>query len=214
MSELGQRHSKAERSEQSRSIVTKSAILEAALVEFAHLGFEGATTRGIAARADVNPALIAHHFGSKDALWKAVAEQLMSSVAERLRKRRADLGGVDHPTQLRLLLREFILISAEQPNLNRFMVQANAGSAPRMHWLADRFLQPGSAMMADVIVEGQAAGLLPAGDPMHLRFLFLSAAASIFTFATEFEELTGSDPHTNEVLERHIDLVLRIFGAD
>ncbi len=183
------------------------------MVEFANLGFDGATTRGIAARAYVNPALIAHHFGSKDALWKAVAEYLMGMAADRLRRRRAALDGVDQHSVLRLLLREFVLLSADLPNLNRFMVQANAGSPERMHWLADRFLQPGGAMMADVIVEAQQAGLLPQGDPLHIRFLFLSAAASIFTFAAEFEELTGTNPHDAEVLDRHIDLVLNIFQS-
>ena len=202
---------KTERSEQTRSRITKTAILEAAVEEFANLGFDGATTRGIAARADVNPALIAHHFGNKDALWKAVAAHLMGMAAERLRKRREDLKGVEHRTVLRLLLREFVLLSADLPNLNRFMVQANAGSAKRMHWLAERFLQPGGAMMADVIVDAQAAKLLPPGDPMHIRFIFLCAAASIFTFAAEFEELTGTNPHQPEILERHIDLVLDLF---
>ncbi len=58
------------------------------------------------------------------------------------------------------------------------------------------------------------AALLPAGNPMHLRYLFLSAAASIFTFAAAFEEFTGTSPHDPDVLERPNQLVLRIFSAD
>lgn len=53
------------------SAVTKQAILEAARAVFGELGFDRATIRAIAAHADVDPALVHHHFGSKQALFVA-----------------------------------------------------------------------------------------------------------------------------------------------
>jgi AcrR family transcriptional regulator len=50
---------------------TRDAILAAARAEFAGLGFDRATIRGIAAAADVDPALVLHYFGSKDHLFGA-----------------------------------------------------------------------------------------------------------------------------------------------
>ena len=47
---------------------TREAILAAAREEFAHSGFDATTVRSIAARAGVDPAMIAHHFGSKQQL--------------------------------------------------------------------------------------------------------------------------------------------------
>src|SRR5579863_5674406 len=47
-------------------------LLKAAQSAFARHGFEGASLRGIAAAAGVDPALAAHHFGSKEALWEEV----------------------------------------------------------------------------------------------------------------------------------------------
>lgn len=209
MSEQDQ--SQGERSEQARSRATKAAIINAAVTEFAHFGFDGATTRGIATRADVNPALIAHHFGSKDALWRAVAEHLLGTAADRFRTRWMGLEGVDQETRLRLMLKEFILLSADVPELNRFMMQANTGSPERMHWLVDRFLRPGGVMIADIIDQAQKAQLIAEGDPMHLRFLFATAAASIFSYANEFEALTGKKPQDPDVIDRHVDMVLGIF---
>jgi AcrR family transcriptional regulator len=53
---------------------TASRILDAALTEFAERGFDGTSTAAIAERAGVAKALVFHHFGSKDALFLAVAE--------------------------------------------------------------------------------------------------------------------------------------------
>ena len=43
----------------------------AAREEFGERGFDGATVRGIAGRAGVDAAMIAHHFGSKQQLFLA-----------------------------------------------------------------------------------------------------------------------------------------------
>jgi AcrR family transcriptional regulator len=48
---------------------TRGALLLAAREEFAAKGYDGATVRGIAARAGVDPALVHHYFGTKEALF-------------------------------------------------------------------------------------------------------------------------------------------------
>jgi AcrR family transcriptional regulator len=53
---------------------TRGAILAAARDAFAARGFTGASMRGIAAAAGVDPALIHHYFDSKQALFLAVVE--------------------------------------------------------------------------------------------------------------------------------------------
>jgi AcrR family transcriptional regulator len=62
---------------------TKDAILAAARRSFAERGREGATVRGIAADAGVDPALVLHYFGSKDGLF-ATATQLPLDTARLL----------------------------------------------------------------------------------------------------------------------------------
>jgi AcrR family transcriptional regulator len=49
-------------------------VLGAARTAFAEKGFDGATVRGIAAAAGVDPALVHHYFGTKDALFLAAVE--------------------------------------------------------------------------------------------------------------------------------------------
>jgi AcrR family transcriptional regulator len=50
---------------------TSEAILDAARSQFAEHGYQGATIRGIASVAGVDPALVHHFYGSKEALFAA-----------------------------------------------------------------------------------------------------------------------------------------------
>lgn len=53
------------------SSVTKGEILEAARSTFAEFGYEASTLRKIATTADVDAALLSHHFGNKEHLFVA-----------------------------------------------------------------------------------------------------------------------------------------------
>lgn len=55
----------------------RDRILAAAIEEFGGAGYDGATIRGIAARAGVDSALIHHHFGTKADLFGAVIDAPM-----------------------------------------------------------------------------------------------------------------------------------------
>ena len=50
---------------------TSEAILEAARAQFASHGYQGATIRAIAGQAGVDPALVHHFYGTKEALFAA-----------------------------------------------------------------------------------------------------------------------------------------------
>jgi len=202
-----------ERSEQKRSRETKSRILNAALTEFAAVGFEGSSTRGIAARAGVNHTLITHHFGAKEALWKATAAWVFENYTQRMNDRLEGLHGVDEAAQVRILLREFILICADVPEFHRFMMQAGQGDSARLTWLAEHYLREGTETEVGLVKRAQAHGLIPPGDPFHMRFLFINAAASIFAFASEFSALSGKDPSSDAIVERHVDYVLNLFSS-
>lgn len=52
----------------------RTAILDAAREEFGAHGYDGATIRGIARRADVDPALVHHYLGSKEQLFVAAMQ--------------------------------------------------------------------------------------------------------------------------------------------
>jgi AcrR family transcriptional regulator len=61
----------------------RQAIVDAAREQFAAKGYDGASVRGIARQADVDPALVHHYFGTKEKVFVA-AMALPFDPAERL----------------------------------------------------------------------------------------------------------------------------------
>lgn len=202
---------KRKRREQQRAIETKDAILDAALREFADKGYDGARTREISQKANVNQRLIGHHFGNKELLWQATAKHVFGEYSKRLRERYAHLNGVDEPVLLRLMLREFILFSAKVPHLHGFMVQANKGDSARLKWLITNYIAPGMALELMLLKKAQDIGMLRKGDVVHLHYLFIGAATSIFTLAGEFQYISNQDPFDDKIVEKHVEMVLSMF---
>ena len=54
---------------------TRAVILDAAASEFADLGYDTTSMRGIARRAEVDPALVHHYFGGSREVFFAVIAQ-------------------------------------------------------------------------------------------------------------------------------------------
>jgi|UPI0004648AC5 AcrR family transcriptional regulator len=67
---------------QRNSALTRSRILTAAEAEFADHGFDGATVRQIALRAEVPVALVNYHFGSKEGLYRAIFEMRAPMIVD------------------------------------------------------------------------------------------------------------------------------------
>jgi AcrR family transcriptional regulator len=64
---------------------TKARILDAAQEVFAAKGFEGASTREIAARAEVNISSLHYHWESKETLYLAIFERIFQQLVDLLR---------------------------------------------------------------------------------------------------------------------------------
>jgi AcrR family transcriptional regulator len=192
---------------------TRERIVAAALDAFAADGYDGATTRGIAAAAGVNQGLIAYHFEGKEDLWKAavdhVFEQLRQAFAAPLRM----LDDVDSATRLRLVVRQFVRFTAAHPELHRLVVQEGKSDGPRQIWLVDRHIRPLFEATLEIIRRAQADGELAPIPAAHFHYIFLGAAAHIFMVAPEFRRLTGDDPMRPDSVEAHADALVSLLLA-
>ena len=199
------------RAEQERSLQTKNKILSAALSEFASTGFDGVSTRTIAKKAEVNHTLISHHFGSKEALWKATAKLCFEIYSEHNFEKRRNMQDAEARTLVKVLLKDFIKFCANYPDIHHFLIQANQGDSERLDWFVENYLRTIYDEELDIIRRAQKLGLAPQGDSMHIRYLLLGAATSIYTFAPQFARLSGKDPFSDEFIEQHVDYVLTLF---
>ena len=194
---------------QARTTATRDRIERAALAAFSEIGFDAASTREIAGRAGVKPQLITYHYGTKLDLWKATVDRAFGEFGERMGSRLKGLEGVDRATRVRLLLREFMLFSAETPEVARFMMHEGTHSSPRLTWLYERHIRTFTELMLERIEWAQQKGLAPEGDPAHLLYVLLGAVG-MFTHRAEAELVTGGRSREPESLDGYVELVLRL----
>lgn len=192
---------------------TRARILDAALEVFSEVAFEGASMREIAERAGVTQPLINYHFGTKDHLWEAAIGSLFDKLSGALTGRVHELRGVDDVTVLKMIVREFVAFSAAHPELHRIITQECTVGGHRVEWVDNELVRPLYQLTVGYIERLVAGGVLPGILPIHVYYLIIGMAPTIFVFAPECVRLSGYDPRTPEAVELHTDAVLTLlFG--
>jgi AcrR family transcriptional regulator len=119
----------------------RARIRDAALAEFAAHGVRGATIRGIAARAGVSPALVQHHFGSKDRLRRACDEHVAGYIRAEATAALHE-GAMSEPGHLAETLRT-------APLLQRYLARALVDDSPAAGALFDELVAVTGQHLAD-----------------------------------------------------------------
>lgn len=185
-------------------------ILSAALAAFAARGFDGASTRAIAADAGVPQGLIAYHYESKQALWEAAADWVFGEVVRDFASVADTLRDVSPAERWRAISKRFMRFAATHPELQRFMTQEGAQDGPRLRWLVERHVRPLHDRSVALIREAA-----PGVDASRLHYLLVGAMTHVSAVAAEVERVTGRDPRAAAEVEAHASLVvdLLIDGA-
>jgi len=179
----------------------RARIITAARHRFASVGVEGASTRQIAEAAGVAQSLLLYYFKSKEALWKAVMDDLFATL--RSRNIAANVGNPSEPPDVRLIngIRSFIDFCREDADLHRLMTIEGRRKSERMTWLADTHLREMYEAGVAAIRDGQAAGRIRKADPTLLYYTIISIVGSAYSFTPEMSTLAGKtiDPDPDEV---------------
>ena len=199
-----------------RSGDTRDRILDAALAAFTELGFDGAPTREIAARAGVPLGLLQYHFGGKEKLWRAAVDLAFSRLHEGLDGLLADPAPADDRERLRALIRAHVGFVADNPEFVFLMHEEGKRRGPRMRWMVDRHVKPIYAEILPLIERAQRSGAVPSGlPPIHLVYALVGAVDAIFHQAEECKRVTGLDPTAPEAVAAHTRTIEALFlGSD
>jgi len=137
-----------------RDATAAARIREAAIVRFGRQGFARTSVREIASDAEVSPALVIHHFRSKDGLRAACDDVLVEQLVRD--KARTDAPGVAET------MREW-LDRPERfgPYIDYFATMLADGSDGGNH-LFDRLLRETAAMLERGVADGT---MIPSRDP-------------------------------------------------
>ncbi|EPX59273.1 transcriptional regulator, TetR family [Cystobacter fuscus DSM 2262] len=143
--------------------MTKARILEAGMRCFAREGFAGATTRMIAAEAGVTLPVIAYHFGNKEGLHRACAQEIVEQHSRRLlplvcaAREAANKGSLsatearDWLDRILEALVNAVTADAEQRLTTDFVLREMSEQGPGYALLFEGLWSPGIGLVADLL---------------------------------------------------------------
>jgi AcrR family transcriptional regulator len=202
------------RRRQQRSTDTRERILEAAFQEFAERGFDGVSTRSIAALAGVQHPLVTHHFESKEGLFKAVLTTVQQNFSEYFVRFVHGDKSSDDVEELRRLQEAYVRFSAAYPNYSQLMGHTGRHPGPLLDWLVESQGKAYFQSMRQLISSAQAQGRYVAGDPVHLQYLFIGCVTRILMQRAEAELVMGRSLGSEKFVEEHVRLCCDLFFRD
>src|SRR4029078_8925159 len=89
---------------------------EASISLFAEHGFDAVSTGAVATAAGLTQSMVHYHFGTKDKLWRAAVEHIMTLPGSMFSLNLEDLRDVDPLTRLKVMVRRFVSTNAADPD--------------------------------------------------------------------------------------------------
>lgn len=152
-------------------------LLRSAQSVFANHGFKAATLRKIASAAGVDPALVIHRFGSKDALWKAVIERQAQYLGPFI----ADIKGLQPRTDVSIrarietIFRQLVAMTFEDPECGMLIAWISTERGEKLDLLVEKLLRPVYDAVYPLLVEAAEAHVIKAQRLETFYFMILNA---------------------------------------
>ena len=183
-------------------VTAATRIRDAALELFPQHGFEKTTVRAIAEAAGVSPALVLHHFGSKDGLRQACDRH----VIERIRTVKTDAIKSDRLSDPSMMAEGFQMAGP----LMRYAAWALTTGSPAASDLFDDFVTQ-SAHLIELAAKHGA--MEPSPDPQARAAVQLAMQMGALVMQEHLGRALGVDPMSTEGVMRISRATLEIFSG-
>jgi len=207
-------HSTTARVRRARSDI-REALLNAALTEFGAKGFDGASTRAIAARIDAHQPQINYHFESKAALWTAAVNYLFGLLSEAMDGVVPADPTAAEVTQLSAAfadgIRRFVEFVAEHPELNQIMVHEGTADSDRLRWITQTHVKPFFDAISPAWQILRHAGVAAPVETEIFYYLLIGGASLPYVNSPEVRLLTGRNPHSAKWIAAHADALITVL---
>jgi TetR/AcrR family transcriptional regulator len=188
-------------------------VLDAALDVFSKMGYEGASTRAIAAAAGIEQGHLAYYFPNKMALWQQVIETFAQKTELQLAQALALCDGLAAIEMAREILPPFLRGFSEDPRLTRLMLQEFSMSSARSLWLTEHFGRPVWNLLMPLFTRLRADGYLGGSAPEIAYFSLIGAALITFGNGAMIAEFSGSNPDGPAWIEQAIaHMLIPVLG--
>lgn len=193
----------------------RAALLESALVEFGAKGFDGASTRAIAARIQAHQPQINYHFDSKTALWTAAVDHVFGLLQQAIYGvLPAAVAGVEVSELAAGFaegIRGFVRFAADHPELNQIMMHEGTTPSERLTWLTETHVKPFFNGIRPAWQMLRDAGVAAPIDSDILYYVLIGAASLPYVNAAEVRLLTGRDPNDPTWIDAHADGLVSVL---
>lgn len=185
---------------------TAARIRDAAITEFAATGISGTSVRTIAASADVSPALVIHHFGSKDDLRQACDEWVAALIRELKTTALASGGGFDVAAAFRGHI-------GEVPAA-KYLAKTLVDGSPHVSDLVDELARDA----VEYIETGVATGMIqPSSHPNERAAILMVWSLGALVLHEHLERLIGVDITADfgsnpKAVSAYMAPILEIYG--
>jgi TetR/AcrR family transcriptional regulator, regulator of cefoperazone and chloramphenicol sensitivity len=185
---------------------SRAKIRDAALRLFADHGADAITVRQIAASAQVSPALVIRHFGSKESLREEIDAHVVRTIEAILKVLAERLSPDDLPSVVEAVVRHLPSDSAIPGYVRRLLLEGSR--AGRV--LFRRLFAVGQESVSKLMKNGFA---VPGADP-RVRAAFLMANdLAVLLLRDHLTETLGIDPLSALGMKRWAGEVLAIYSS-
>jgi AcrR family transcriptional regulator len=182
-------------------LTARARIRDAAIACFAETGVARTSVRTIATAAGVSPALVIHHFGSKDGLRVACDQHVVRLVHQFKTEAQARGLGMDPLTAVRRW--------STGPPVLRYLARTLVDGSPHVAQLVDALVEDSVARMADAAAAGLAR---PYGDERARAAVLAAYSLGSLVLHEHLarllgEDVTGDLTHAPRFLAANIDIM-------
>ncbi|WP_307872243.1 TetR/AcrR family transcriptional regulator [Burkholderia sp. LMG 13014] len=179
---------------------------------FAKQGYAATSVREIAGLAGVDPALMAHHFGSKEGLWIAVVDQLAAQLAELIEMttqlRNSRMSPIE---RIRQALTLFIDNVFANPDIGMFFSTATTEHGERLNVLVERLLGPYRDAFIPLLADAIEAGKMKSHDPELMHAMIVNAISNTISYGHVFAKFSTLPDHPEKFKQGVLDIVMGLL---
>jgi len=189
----------------------RADLLRAARELFARRDFTATSVREIAAAARVNPAMIHYHFGDKDGLYRAMLQDTLGPVLQKIQEL-MDRSNRDSQASIHDALEAMMTMLAREPWVARLIVrEVLAEEGPFRELFIREFAAKGGGRVPQLLEREMANGRVRKDlDPTLGALSFLSMALFPFIALPVAEKVFGIRM-TDAFTRRLVDHSTRLF---
>lgn len=167
---------------QDESPTARDRILTVAVELFGAQGVRGTSLKAIAAQAGVSPALVIHHYGTKEGLREACDEQVVRTIRETKSRAMAEGPGAD--------LVSMVSRMDEGRSVLRYLARVLVEGSPHLDALMDDLVDSALQYTA----EAERAGMVrPTADPRARMVVLTLWSMGVLILHEQLHRMLGAD---------------------